>query len=284
MPANTLGRNIFIIILTCEAVLTRQYDPGNDVIVTIEKEPLSHVGSEIVCIDSVETTSLLNSANQTNMGEQRVAGVRESLQWEILKSIVYGGLIESITSLGVVSSSAGAGAATSNIIAIGLANLIGGLFIIGHNLMDLKNLGSNEVNEQEDRYQKTLGRRDNFSLHATVSVLSFLIFGLLPPVIYGFSFRKSDDRDLKLAAVGGASLICIILLAIGKAHVQSKPYFSTVFYFFSTGVIASGASYIAGDLISKLLQKISGFESSLSFPDLKPTEPAAWAIYRSVEI
>lgn len=31
---------------------------------------------------------------------------------DILKSIVYGGLIESITSLGVVSSAAGAGSAT----------------------------------------------------------------------------------------------------------------------------------------------------------------------------
>lgn len=31
---------------------------------------------------------------------------------EILKSIVYGGLIESITSLGVVSSAAGGGAST----------------------------------------------------------------------------------------------------------------------------------------------------------------------------
>jgi len=33
-------------------------------------------------------------------------------EWDILKSIVYGGLIESITSLAVVSSAAGAGAAT----------------------------------------------------------------------------------------------------------------------------------------------------------------------------
>jgi hypothetical protein len=44
------------------------------------------------------------------MGEPG-AGVGESRQWEIIKSIVYGGLIESITSLSVVSSAAGAGAA-----------------------------------------------------------------------------------------------------------------------------------------------------------------------------
>ncbi|KAJ6881047.1 hypothetical protein NC651_027786 [Populus alba x Populus x berolinensis] len=256
---------------------------GNDVIVTIEKEPPKRGDSEIVCIDSVEPTSLLNSTNQTNASERKGAGVGESWQWEILKSIVYGGLVESITSLGVVSSAAGAGAGTLNIIALGLANLIGGLFIIGHNLVDLKNDRSNQVNEQEDRYQETLGRRDNFSLHATLSILSFLIFGLLPPVMYGFSFRKSDDRDLKLAAVGGASLFCIILLATGKAHIQRKQpkaYISTVLYFVCIGLMASGASYVVGDLIDKLLQKISGFESNSAFPELKPTEPTTtWASY-----
>ncbi|XP_061952391.1 membrane protein of ER body-like protein isoform X2 [Populus nigra] len=253
---------------------------GNDVIVTIEKEPPQRRDSEIVCIDSVEPTSLLNSTNKTNMGEPG-AGVGESRQWEIIKSIVYGGLIESITSLSVVSSAAGAGAANLNIIALGLANLIGGLFIIGHNLVDLKNDRSTQVNEQEDRYQETLGRRDNFSFHATVSILSFLVFGLLPPVMYGFLFRKSDDRDLKLAAVGGASFFCIILLAVGKAHIQRKqpkPYISTALYFFSIGLMASGASYIAGDLIGKLLQKIGGFESNL-LQELKPSEPATWASY-----
>ena len=60
----------------------------------------------------MEPTSLLNSTNQTNASERKGAGVGESWQWEILKSIVYGGLIESITSLGVVSSAAGAGAGT----------------------------------------------------------------------------------------------------------------------------------------------------------------------------
>lgn len=36
----------------------------------------------------------------------------ETRDWDILKSIVYGGLVESITSLGVVSSAAGAGTKT----------------------------------------------------------------------------------------------------------------------------------------------------------------------------
>ncbi|KAJ6940678.1 hypothetical protein NC651_006724 [Populus alba x Populus x berolinensis] len=208
---------------------------GNDVIVTIEKEPRKVGDSEIVCIDSVEPTSFLNSTNKTNMGEPG-AGVGESRQWEIIKSIVYGGLIESITSLSVVSSAAGAGAANLNIIALGLANLIRGLFIIGHNLVDLKNDRSNQVNEQEDRYQETLGRRAG---HLFIPCNS--IYFIIPC---------------------GASLFCIILLAVGKTHVQRKqpkPYIRTALYFFSIGLMASGASYIAGDLIGFRVYGFRGF-------------------------
>ncbi|EFH45797.1 predicted protein [Arabidopsis lyrata subsp. lyrata] len=53
---------------------------------------------------------------------------------DILKSIVYGGLIESITSLGVVSSAIASGASTLNVISLGLASLSSGLFIIVHNV------------------------------------------------------------------------------------------------------------------------------------------------------
>ncbi|GAU48327.1 hypothetical protein TSUD_351670, partial [Trifolium subterraneum] len=52
---------------------------------------------------------------------------------EILKSIVYGGLTESLASLSVVTSAASADAATLNIVALAIANLVGGLFALGHN-------------------------------------------------------------------------------------------------------------------------------------------------------
>ncbi|KAJ0035757.1 hypothetical protein Pint_26479 [Pistacia integerrima] len=139
---------------------------------------------------------------------------REGQGWDIIKSIVYGGLMESITSLGVVSSAAGAGATTLSILALGMVNLIAGLLIFCHNLRELKNEQC-QWNE-ESRYQKLLGRRGNLPLHASLAVISFLFFGLLPPIIYGFSFCESDNKDLKLEAVLGASLICITLLAIDQ--------------------------------------------------------------------
>ncbi|XP_028062264.1 membrane protein of ER body-like protein [Camellia sinensis] len=201
---------------------------------------------------------------------------------EILKSVVYGGLMESMTSLSVVSSAAAADATTMNIVAMGLANLIGGLFIIGPNLRELKNEESGQV----DRYKELLGQRKNFLLHATVAVLAFLIFGLIPPVAYGFSFRQIDDKDLKLVVVAAASLLCIAILAIGKAYIQKKPnfytYIKTVLYYISMAVMASGISYAAGELIKRLVEELAWFDSSvavtLSLPQVQSVNPV-WGSY-----
>ncbi|KAL0891150.1 hypothetical protein Bca101_015133 [Brassica carinata] len=159
------------------------------------------------------------------IAEPLLTPVVEGRKPEILKSIVYGGLTEAITSLGVISSAAGSGASTLNILVLGLANLFSGLILIIHNLKELKEeepiRETTEVNgEEETRYKRLLGRRENFMLHATIAILSFIITGLLPPVVYYFSFKETHNKDYKVASVFGASLICITFLALAKAHVS----------------------------------------------------------------
>lgn len=219
----------------------------------------------------------------TSEGPPIISDPRDAKTFEILKSTVYGGLAEAIASVSIVTSAASAGTATSNILALALANLLGGLFIIGHNLWELKvdqsRVTSNETNEEVDRYQEVLGKKENFFLHAPVAILSFLIFGLVPPLVYGFSFRQSNDRDLKLAAVAASSLICIILLAIGKAYIQNPPkYIKTVLYYVVIGVGAAGISYLAGDLIDILIEKLGWFNSTvagtLPLPQMSIVKPA----------
>ncbi|KAK9291622.1 hypothetical protein L1049_019571 [Liquidambar formosana] len=260
---------------------------GDDVILTVEARAVQAASQmEQSIIVSGETGIL--PLTQIIEGEQKGAEARDVQGWDILKSIVYGGLIESITSPGVVSSAAGADAATLNVLALALANVIGGVFIIGHDLKELKNdhsgRASNQSNQQVDRYQELLGWRENFILHATVAVLSFLLFGLVPPVIYAFSFRRSDSREFKLAAVMAASLLCIILLALGKGHIQRPPksYIKNVLYYVSIGLMAAGVSYIVGSLIKELLEKFGWFESgsdvAMPFPESGPVKPA-WASY-----
>ncbi|XP_057462678.1 membrane protein of ER body-like protein isoform X7 [Actinidia eriantha] len=250
---------------------------GQDTIIIVKDGP----AQEAQGIISAQETRPSTQTESAEAGEFR--GL------EIIKSMVYGGLIESIASLGIVSSAAGADAAPLNILALGVANLIGGLFLMLHNMWELKNDHSSGTSNQvaegaADRYKELLGRRENFLLHATVAVLSFLIFGLLPPVVYGFSFRESNNRDFKLIAVAVASLLCIIILAIGKAHVQRPPksYLKTIIYFVITGFMASGISYAAGDMFKKLLDKLGWFNSSvvLTMPVLEtiPVQPG-WGSY-----
>ncbi len=145
-------------------------------------------------------------------------------------------------------------------------------------------MASNETKEQVDRYQEVLGQKRNFVLHASVAISSFIVFGLVPPVVYGFSFYESNNRDLKLAVVAAASLSCITLLAIVKAYNQ-KPskwniYIKTILYYLGIGIGTSGISYLAGYLVRKLIEKLGWFESSVAITMTQPlSEKPAWESY-----
>ncbi|KAL5225799.1 hypothetical protein ABZP36_012438 [Zizania latifolia] len=210
--------------------------------------------------------------------------------WDILKAIVYGGLVESITSLSVVSAAASSGAMTLDIFILGIANLIGGLPIVFHSIADLRSIGDvDESDEQVGHYWVQLGRRSKSRRHVFMAVLSYILFGLLPPVIYGLSFRGGGEREKKMVAVVAASLACIALLAVGKAHVKTPPrsrsYVKTVVYYLTIGVSSSGLSYVAGVLITMLLAHLGLIDGqpASSSPPAPPTTiffpdaaPAAW--------
>ncbi|KAB2636585.1 hypothetical protein D8674_027119 [Pyrus ussuriensis x Pyrus communis] len=252
-------------------------------VVAISREPVQIQESDAgpTTSELPESTMVVISPEPPLIPETGETGDTKTL--EIIKSIVYGGLTEAITSLGIVTSAASADTATLNILALALANLLGGLFIVGHNLWELKDdhskVPSGQTDEQVERYQKVLGKRENFPLHACVAVLSFIVFGLIPPVVYGFSFRQSNNRDLKVAAVAVASFLCIIVLAIGKAYIQRPPkYIKTILYYFTIAIAVGGVSYLAGDLIDKLVEKLGWFSStvsgSLPLPQMSIAKPA----------
>uniref|UniRef100_A0A0V0J0U2 Putative ovule protein n=1 Tax=Solanum chacoense TaxID=4108 RepID=A0A0V0J0U2_SOLCH len=250
---------------------------GNDTIITVE------AGHE------TRETASANLDTQIQSVEGQATDGADGYKIEIIKSIIFGGLAESITSLSVVASATGGDTTTLNILVLAMANLFGGLFIIFHNIWELKRdrfeQASNQIMEKHvDRYREQLGRRENFTLHAVLVVLSYIIFGLLPPVTYGFSFRKSDDKDLKIVAVAAASLVCILMLATGKAYVQRapKPYFKTISTYIILGFTVSGVSYAAGILFNRLLEKLGFFQPSstvnLFLPEM-PETGAAWASF-----
>ncbi|KAL9240227.1 hypothetical protein vseg_014472 [Gypsophila vaccaria] len=206
----------------------------------------------VVPSDSHEAEILVDvEAGPTQQSRRRgVSGL------DIIKATVYGGLLESITSLSVITSAAGGDATTLNIVALGLANVLGGLVVLIHNLRVLKH------EHTTAHYEAQLGRPGHYMLHAVVAIVSYLVFGLMSPIIYGFAFRKSDNKDYKLATLAAAALACITLLSVAKAYVRNPPkaYIKTVFYYVSLGVMVSGLGYVAGDVINTLLKKLGVFD------------------------
>ena len=128
----------------------------------------------------------------------------------------------------------------------------------------------------DERYEEVLGRRGHFTLHSVVAVLSYLVFGLLPPLMYGFTFRESNNRDYKLIVFAAASLLCIIILSLGKSYTRTPPkaYMKTAMYYVGLWAMVCGVSYVAGELLELLLQKLGLFESSssvaMTFGDFRP--------------
>uniref|UniRef100_A0A453QDZ9 Uncharacterized protein n=4 Tax=Aegilops tauschii subsp. strangulata TaxID=200361 RepID=A0A453QDZ9_AEGTS len=123
-----------------------------------------------------------------------------------------------------------------------------------------------------------------------LALLSYIVFGLLPPILYGLSFRESNDRENKMMAVAGASLVCIALLALGKAHVKAAPrtYFKTLMYYLTVAVSSSGLSCVIGVLITRLLVHFEIIEQGgsaappspgLSFPHSVGAQTSAWASF-----
>ncbi|KAL0873128.1 hypothetical protein Bca101_022833 [Brassica carinata] len=187
-----------------------------------------------------------------------------SIKLDILKSIVYGGLIESITSFGVVSSAAASGTSTLNVLALGLANLFSGLFIIVHNLYGLfkrpryQSWNNDHMPElvSEDPYEELLGKRNRVILHCFVVLVSFILFGVIPPLFYGFSFKIADKGHYQEAAiVVAASLICVISLSFAKAYAFGMDKLKTVAVYTGIAIGGSALSFVASqharDVFSK---------------------------------
>ncbi|XBJ16354.1 hypothetical protein VPH35_008012 [Triticum aestivum] len=96
---------------------------------------------------------------------------------------------------------------------LGIANLIGGLPLIFHNVT---NFSRRPLLTQAWMWSKA-------RLHMVLPLLSHMVFGLLPMVLCGLSFCESNDRENKMMAVASASLACIALLALGEVMTTEEP-------------------------------------------------------------
>ncbi|KAG6394215.1 hypothetical protein SASPL_144796 [Salvia splendens] len=133
--------------------------------------------------------------------------------------------------------------------------------------------------EMTTKYQELLGQRGHFLFHSTFAILSYIIFGLVTPVTYGFAFHDSDDKDYKMLAVAAAGFGCIFVLTIAKAYVKGIDrfggYVKTILYYVTMAVSASGVAYATGDLFGKLLDDLGWFQPA----QVDASRVSSWASY-----
>lgn len=130
-------------------------------------------------------------------------------------------------------------------------------------LQDLRN----NSDQDKDRYEELLGRRANFRLHILVAVLSYIFFGLIPPLVYAFSFYETGIKNYKLVSVFSVSLVCVILLGLIKVYVRKPPnlresprsYLKSAAYYTCIVVASSGISYVVGDIVGEYVGKLGWF-------------------------
>ncbi|CAN8326172.1 unnamed protein product [Cochlearia groenlandica] len=107
-----------------------------------------------------------------------------------------------------------------------------------------------------DPYKELLGKRNNVILHSVVVVLSFIIFAVIPPLFYGFSFKITDKGHYgEAVVVVAASLVCVISLSFGKAYAFKMNKRNTVAVYTGIAIGASVFSFIASQQARDLLEK-----------------------------
>lgn len=93
-------------------------------------------------------------------------------------------------------------------------------------------------------------------MHMFFAILSFLVFGIVPPLAYGYSIQVTNDKDFTIMVVAAATFVCVGLLAIFKAYIDRcnglSGYVKFIMYYLTTAVTASSVSYGAGTLVTRL--------------------------------
>jgi vacuolar iron transporter family protein len=167
-----------------------------------------------------------------------------------MKEFVYGGIDGSVTTFAVVAGATGAKMDAGVIIILGFANLIADGFSmsVGNYLSEKTELAS--VN-------KHLGRQSSLSPFKTAGAtfVSFFIMGLVPLLVYVFSYLNGTKADRLFpysCLLTGASFIFIGFL---RSHVTNINWFRSILETLLLGSIAAVLAYYAGSILENMLSK-----------------------------
>jgi vacuolar iron transporter family protein len=165
-----------------------------------------------------------------------------------MKEFVYGGIDGSVTTFAVVAGATGGKLDTGVIIVLGFANLIADGFSmsVGNYLSEKSELAANN-------HIVTFKDPASPIRTAGATFISFIIMGLVPLLVYVFSYLNTtitDNLFLYSCIMTGVSFLFIGLL---RSYVSNAGWFRSVTETILLGAIAAVLAYYAGSIIERMI-------------------------------
>ena len=163
----------------------------------------------------------------------------------ILKSIIYGGIDGIITMFNIAAGITGAKLKTKYIFILGLAVLIsdGMSMAIG----DYLSLEA-DIKQKEKHQKNNLIRHIKPINNATITFLSFVLFGFIPIIVYSLINGSQKSKFIKLFI---SIILSLFILGIIQSYYTKEKWYMSAAKLSSFGVATSLVSYNISRIIMK---------------------------------
>jgi vacuolar iron transporter family protein len=172
----------------------------------------------------------------------------QSARFTYMKEFVYGGIDGSVTTFAVVAGATGANLDPGVIIILGFANLIADGFSmsVGNYLSEKTELAA---------VSKNFGRQSDLSPLSTAvaTFVSFTIMGLIPLLVYVYSYLNGTEADQLFPYSCFLTGISFLVIGILRSHVSHIHWLRSILETLTLGGIAAVLAYYVGSILENML-------------------------------
>lgn len=176
-----------------------------------------------------------------------------------IKSIVYGGVDGIITTFAIVAGVVGAALSANIILILGFANLIAdGISMAAGDYLSTKSEIESHKNKSLWKTKKLreklklVDKRKSPIKNATMTFISFIIFGFIPLLAYVLQFFYSNIGNAFGISIV-LTLIALFVLGAVKSKITNKSWFMSGVETLIIGGIAAGVAYGIGFWVAGLV-------------------------------
>jgi vacuolar iron transporter family protein len=172
----------------------------------------------------------------------------QRLRYTYLKEFVYGGIDGSVTTFAVVAGATGAKMDAGVIIVLGFANLIADGFSMSV---------GNYLSEKSDQAANHKPIHNSISPFRTAGAtfVSFVIMGLVPLLVYVFSYLNGTKADHLFPYSCMLTALSFLLIGILRSRVTNTNWFRSIVETLLLGGIAAILAYYLGFVLERMISK-----------------------------